>query len=773
MTRMDIALQHAYSVWRTELGYAERGEGRDSGEVRHRVVSVVVEYTGDPGGLREAGLRMGFDSGGKVSGLIELAALARLDAVPGVESIQLVPKVRELLDGTVKELRVPWKVSPGTFGGRGAGVIVAVVDSGIDIFHESFRKPGGKTRILELWDQGASTGGGGPPTGFLPIGRVYSENDINVGLATGGVFATIDERGHGTHVAGIAAGNGRQDDKCNSPGYYVGVAPEADLVIVKRVGEPAVRDALRWCAAAPQRLHMPDKPVVINCSFGSDAGPHDGTDVTATFVDEILRPPSGPPAGLAVVASAGNAGSAEIHESGTVPANSARTVSFYVPDGSKRADLLDIWYTGAASLTIEIIAPASGAAGSNSTGAIPPGSTDTRPIGPMTITVTSSTPQPKHGGKREIRITITVPSTDVVRPGIWQLKFAETAGAAAAWDAWFQVQTRDGFPTFHLPGDDLLPRRREHTIHAPATSRNAITVTNYDDGNGELAASSSRGHPNQAAVLAGERKPTIAAPGTAVAAPRSRNDPDKNSSCCDQKVLDKSGTSMAAPHVTGLVALMFQKNRDLTFEQVRAHLQQSARVDGIPAAEVPPVVEPATGIRGNHLWGAGKVDATAALAGIPARAGGGGGTPVPPFADDIVLGYTPPDLPSRIAYWQQRFGQGPGLMLLAALASAHVDEILRLINGNRRAAVVWRRNGGHRLVRHLLYRPTTGDVLVPRSIDGCDAAVLIERFTVILEWFGSARLRADLERFRDFLAVGPGSELARLDQVALAYGGGR
>jgi hypothetical protein len=369
-----------------------------------------------------------------------------------------------------------------------------------------------------------------------------------------------------------------------------------------------------------------------------------------------------------------------------------------------------------------------------------------------------------------------------VRDGVWQLRFINTTAVPADWNAWFQTEHGDSFPTFRLPTEaNRVERRRVNTIDSPGTSRNAITVASYDDRNGELAETSSRGNPNQAVAPAGEIKPTIAAPGVSVAAPRSRDDKARNSSCCDQLVVDKFGTSMAAPHVTGLVALMFQKNRTLTFEQVRGHLQLSGRTDGIPAAEVPPVIEPATGVRGNHLWGSGKVNAAVALAGIPAAtlavagssAGGAvGAAPPLAFAPDL-LGLTPHTLPSRLADLQRRFGSRPGLQLFAALVSEHVDEGLRLVNTNRRVLVAWRRLGGPRLVRSLLHGPAPNDMLLPRMIDDVDVVKLLTGFVAVLERFGGPRLRADIERFADFVRLWPGASLDQLDQAALSYGAGQ
>ena len=288
MPKLGPSLQQALAVWRTELGYAAQRDQSARAEVEGRQVTVIVTYQGEVAPLRDAGLRTGFDSGGKIFGLIALRNVDALAAVPGVVSIVMEPRVKILLDGTIKEMRVPWKVPPTEpWPGKGANVIVAVIDTGIDIFHDSFRKADNTTRILELRDQAAAAGGSNPPAGFTQVGRVYSKENIRDGLTAGPPFASVDTIGHGTHVAGIAAGNGRQDDRCSFPGRYVGVAPEADLVIVKAIGipNPAIRDAFQWCAQAGARHG--GKAVVINCSFGSDTGPHDGTSDIDDFVDEI------------------------------------------------------------------------------------------------------------------------------------------------------------------------------------------------------------------------------------------------------------------------------------------------------------------------------------------------------------------------------------------------------------------------------------------------------------------------------------------------------
>src|SRR5262249_11127720 len=101
--KLESALQHALAVWRTELGHAAAGEHPrlSESEVASERVTVVVRFSGDIEALRQAGLQTGYDRGGVVSGSIALADLEQLDAVPGVESVALVPQVKPTLDNTV------------------------------------------------------------------------------------------------------------------------------------------------------------------------------------------------------------------------------------------------------------------------------------------------------------------------------------------------------------------------------------------------------------------------------------------------------------------------------------------------------------------------------------------------------------------------------------------------------------------------------------------------------------------------------------------------
>src|SRR5579862_3388955 len=206
MPKLDAKLQQALGLWHADLGYARSGEHPELTllEVETRKVSVMVTHTGDLATLQAAGLNGGFDDHGVVAGVIRLSDVERLADLPSVVEVHLEPVFRPLLDGTIIEMRVPWKVPPTTpWPGKGAGVIVAVIDTGIDVFHDSFRTTEGKTRILELWDQSATAGGVPPPATYTQIGRVFDSNAINAAITAGPPFASADPNGHGTHVAGI------------------------------------------------------------------------------------------------------------------------------------------------------------------------------------------------------------------------------------------------------------------------------------------------------------------------------------------------------------------------------------------------------------------------------------------------------------------------------------------------------------------------------------------------------------------------------------------
>ena len=192
----------------------------------------------------------------------------------------------------------------------GKGVLIAIIDSGIDYLHPDFQNPDGTSRILYLWDQGRDI--------------VYTKEEINEALSayregSGGrnraaalqIVPSADTSGHGTAVAAIAAGNGR-----GSSGLYRGVACESELMVVK-LGIPLadnfprttqLMEAVDFVLRTARQL---GRPVAVNLSFGNTYGSHDGTSLLETFLDDMTGYGRN-----VIVAGTGNEGAGAGHTGG-------------------------------------------------------------------------------------------------------------------------------------------------------------------------------------------------------------------------------------------------------------------------------------------------------------------------------------------------------------------------------------------------------------------------------------------------------------------------
>jgi subtilisin family serine protease len=202
--------------------------------------------------------------------------------------------------------------------GTGAGVIVAILDSGIDWKHADFRNADGTTRILAIWDQTITDASHPPPAGFT-FGAFYSRTDIDAALGSSPDLMTDDGYGHGTHVAGSAAGNGLGTGNGVPAGTFAGVAPGADLLIVRLFDDQggfclecdltAGVQFIQGIAAAE------GKPWVGNMSLGADFGAHDGTDPDELAIDAAVGPGR---SGAQLAIAAGNSGNSRLHWQGTL-----------------------------------------------------------------------------------------------------------------------------------------------------------------------------------------------------------------------------------------------------------------------------------------------------------------------------------------------------------------------------------------------------------------------------------------------------------------------
>jgi hypothetical protein len=340
-------------------------------------VSFILEYTGNLAVLEAAGFQTAQQlRDGVAEGSVALAQLAAFSSLEPVRVLIYGAQKMLRLDSSVEEIRARgvgkvWDVdkTTGVFSGlTGKNVVVAIIDSGIDWRHANFLEAtGDKTRILRIWDMGLTREPHekSPAVSMIrspeTYGVEYTKDDIDKVLS--GVPTSLirdqDCGGHGTHVAGIAAGNGRQAAlKGDSPFVNAGVAPEAKLVVVKMMGiinRPGGKsnatlfaDAITYVLNAAAVAHKPgepthganDKPingtglsVVINCSFGTDTGPNDGLNEVGTENDHtFLERTFGKANGKICVFAGGNTAGRRLHAEVTLPAGGEIEIPLEVYD---------------------------------------------------------------------------------------------------------------------------------------------------------------------------------------------------------------------------------------------------------------------------------------------------------------------------------------------------------------------------------------------------------------------------------------------------------
>jgi subtilisin family serine protease len=757
-------------------------------------VGVLVKFTGEEEDLRGAGLAVTSVIGHAraefaiATGTIALADVEALAALPHVVKVELGRALHQELDVSVEEIRArPLHKATPSLTGR--GVVIGIIDTGIDWRHHAFRDSSGASRVRFLWDQSltpkvklpADPFQEAPPPEFAGLGVEYSKSQIEQALASSKPLQIVrsmdNTEAHGTHVAGIAAGDGsqagtRSEDNCTGANTYIGVAPEAELIVVsnsletRALGESQnLVDAIRYIFLRAGQLDAGvGRPCVINISQGDNLGPHDGTSLVEQAIDlQLLFNP-----GRAVVKSAGNEGAANHHAMGTVPLGGSLSITFSVLAGDTSSRDLECWYHGAGRLDVTLAAPGVPAPTSpvvhpND----PPQVWVVNPAAPVaqqvTATITSVLTDPDNLDN-QVAIRLDPPAGGSLPNGTWTLTFTNTGAAAEEVHCWLDRGKPNEAPVF------TSNVTRSHTLSIPGTSSTVITVGNYaaeefttasgvKTEKGDLSASSSRGPTRTGGV-----KPDISAPGVAVTAARAGSHGGCCCDCCYTFYVDKSGTSMAAPHVAGVIALMLQKNRALDHLDIRNAITTTARAPGVAPAPVLP----------DSDWGFGKIDASAAVGAAPAPAGaggGGGGAGGGAGGGGGPIAYWTPPIDSmherallrRLYHFQEWLLSYPGGHGWAALVSRHFDEVLRLINTNRRVAVVWHRNGGPALLRAALaFADDPEGAVIPETLGGEATSVQWGRILASWRRYATPALRADIDAHREIVLAFPGRSLRSL-----------
>jgi subtilisin family serine protease len=469
----------------------------------------------------------------------------------------------------------------------GHGALIGIIDSGFDLTHPGFLDAQGKTRILAAWDQvNLSGSAGAPPLGF-GYGVEYTGPSLDEHVAAQSVVIVRNHEAagaHGTYVAGIAAGSGAPH------GIYRGVAPAADLILVTYrndvpVGGSAyVLDAIDYITKHGSAL---GRPVVINLSQGDNLGAHDGMSQVERVIDYLIEEGR-----VLVVVSAGNerGGPASHHAQGKVEQGREIALSFALMKGPGcvvDGDAIELWYSGGDRFAVALQAP-----DGKRSDFIEPDGMDVAiefPTGNRAH-VRSQTSHPINGDNR---IGIVLERGEGWGTGPWQLILRGDKVEHGDFDAWADR------PNAVTVIDFRSHQSGASTITLPGNARRAITVGGFisrpsqcaDDRevSGDFAPGSSTGPTRDGRV-----KPDLTAPSSLVMAPRKR----RNDHPTHYDLM--SGTSMAAPHVTGVIALLWSLWPGLAAGQIRDALLSTAKDDAF------------TGVTPNTNWGQGKLDAKAA-----------------------------------------------------------------------------------------------------------------------------------------------------------------
>lgn len=524
-----------------------------------------------------------------VTGRIPVQRIEAVRSNPTVKSLKPARKLRRLLHKTVEDTRSREDLLPDTaVSQQGEGVIVGIVDFGCDFLHDNFRNDDGTTRLLGIWDQsGIATA-----TSPFGYGHFYDREEINAALLTDDPYNTLGyapsvdtplSRGtHGTHVMDIASGNGRGS---NMPG----VAPQADILFV----DPATSD-IPW--VGPQAVgssfgdsvqlleavrfifdFAANTPCVVNLSLGTNGGPHDGTSLVEQGFDSMLTEQDN----RAIVIAASNSFADGIHTQGRVAAGGTTDINWQVSAGDSTNNEIEIWYDSADEFGVELLAP-----DGSSLGSITLGSNGrlTDDAGATILFVSHRRDDPNNGDN-----TLGVFLESGLPNGTWTLRISGHQIVDGRFHGWIE-RDDDGQSSFAAPHDNT------HTLGSISTGQKSIVVGSFDAHKTSLPLSwfSSAGPTRDA-----REKPEVSAPGHDVSAAHSRT---------FNGVVRKSGTSMAAPAVTGVIAVALsearQRNIDLSVDEIRTLVQNSAQKS------------PPTGANWDDRFGHGRIDAHAIVLAI-------------------------------------------------------------------------------------------------------------------------------------------------------------
>lgn len=420
------------------------------------------------------------------------------------------------------------------FGLFGQGIIIGIIDTGIDYQHSSFINNDKTTRILSIWDQTIQKGS--PPAGFT-FGTEYNKNMINYALISGNpssVVPSTDSNGHGTAIASIVAGNPSSDH------HFSGIVPKAELLVVKlKEAKHNLKDiyfvpsdslcfqesdimlGVRYLTTVSQNLN---RPLVICIALGSSHGGHDGYGPLSTYLDNITRYPR-----IGIAVSAGNEGDNNRHYF-----NSTNTQPFYNDFGlnignKDRRFSMEIWPYAPQRFSIEITPP-----DLETTQIVYPSLNECQGFlvgNNQSFIWVNNISFESSSGDPVILIRFENPL-----PGIWYLRVRNNENEPFSFHSWLPSGNLITNDTFFLKGDPNT------TITTPGNAMSVLTVTAYNQYSDTILAESGRGYTRSGLI-----KPDIAAPGYQLTCAIPNGQYSK-----------LTGTGAAAAHTAGIMAMIME-----------------------------------------------------------------------------------------------------------------------------------------------------------------------------------------------------------------------
>ena len=516
---------------------------------------MIIKYSGDLNAVREI-----------ASQVVELQneyaivriAESKIEKLTQIVEVEYVEKPKRLFFQVANGRRVSCinEVQGTRFSLFGQGILVAIIDSGIDYANADFRNADGTTRIKALWDQSLSPGEGRrPPQGYAS-GAEYTETQINETLRETSpgkrmeLLPSQDISGHGTAVAGIAVGNGR-----NSGGVYAGVAPQSELIVVKlgtpmQEGFPRTTELMQGIDYVIRKAVEFRMPIAVNISFGNTYGAHDGSSLLERYIDDVSNIWKS-----VICIGTGNEAASAGHTSGQLREGIEEQIELAVQERQPGISV-QIWKEYTDIVEISLITPAGVKVGPIQEISGPQRFT----VGQTEILLYYGEPSP-YSTSQEIYIDL-LPQETYISGGVWRIVITPKKIVAGNYELW-------------LPSDNVLNRGTGFlypsdsvTLTIPSSASRAISVGAYDALTFAYADFSGRGFTRGTNLV----KPDIVAPGVNV-----------TTVAAGGGYAQFTGTSFATPFVTGSAALLMEwgieRENDsyLYGEKVKAYLRRGAR----------------------------------------------------------------------------------------------------------------------------------------------------------------------------------------------------